>query len=110
MQCLAKTRIEDSVTGMDWWLIGLLMSGAALIAVRLWVGPAPDNDAWLEDETDHPLTDLGEAGPLDPREPELWEVEALARWGTETTVEQLIIEGRTDELRGLGYAGDLPDS
>ena len=98
---------------MDWWLIIVLLGGTALIALRLWVGPPHDDAAdlaWLEDDAAHLDAYAADEDILHPREPELWEAEALARWGTETTVEQLIAEGRADELRGLGYTGDLPDS
>ena len=84
---------------MDWWLIILLGGGGALWILRLWLGPA---------EIAGPETDMKDRHL--PEEPEFWEVEALSRYGTETSVEQLVQEGRADELRGLGYEGDLPDA
>lgn len=45
--------------------------------------------------------------PLD--EVELWTPDALARLGTPDAVADLVAQGRADELRGLGYEGELPD-
>ncbi len=39
---------------------------------------------------------------------DLWTADALARLGTPETVADLVAQGRTDELRGLGYSGELP--
>ena len=83
---------------MDWWLITLLVGGGLLLGLRVWLGPA---------DAAPPTLDAAEEPRLD--EPEPWEAEALARYGTETSIDQLIAEGRADELRGLGYKGDLPD-
>ena len=83
---------------MDWWLITLLVGGGILLGLRLWLRPA---------DAAPPTLDAAEEPWLD--EPEPWEVEALARYGTETSIDQLIAEGRADELRGLGYQGDLPE-
>ena len=83
---------------MDWWLITLLVGGGILLGLRLWLGPADEK---------LPSVDAAEEPWLD--EPEPWEAEALARYGTETSIDQLIAEGRADELRGLGYQGDLPE-
>ena len=85
---------------MDWWLIVILVGGTILLALRLWAGPANGSNA----DFSHDDGSLFE----DVHEPEPWEAEALARYGTETSIEQLIAEGRADELRGLGYEGELP--
>ena len=83
---------------MDWWLITLLVGGGILLGLRLWLGPADEAPPALETE-------------LEPRldEPEPWEADALARYGTDTSIDQLLSEGRADELRGLGYQGELPE-
>ena len=86
---------------MDWWLIALLVVGMALFVLRLWLGPA--------EEEPRPARDFDAGDPAVPGDPEPWEAEALARYGTETSVDQLIAEGRADELRGLGYEGELPE-
>ena len=36
------------------------------------------------------------------------DAETLARLGTPDTVAELVAQGRGDELRGLGYSGDVP--
>ena len=46
--------------------------------------------------------------PPPPQEEELWTADALARLGTPETVADLVAQGRADELRGLGYSGELP--
>ena len=81
---------------MDPWLIGLLAAGAALLALRLWTGPAP--------KTSRKPT----AEPETSGEEPLWTPDALARLGTPETVADLVAQGRADELRGLGYQGELP--
>lgn len=86
---------------MDWWLIALLAVGMVLFVLRLRLGPA--------EEGPRPARDIDAADPVMPDEPEPWEAEALARYGTETSVDQLIAEGRADELRRLGYEGELPE-
>ena len=83
---------------MDWWLITLLVGGGILLGLRLWLGPA---------DAAPPALDKAEEPWLDESEP--WEAEALARYGTETSIDQLVSEGRADELRGLGYQGELPE-
>jgi hypothetical protein len=46
---------------------------------------------------------------IPPEEDEaLWTPDALARLGTPDTVADLVAQGRADELRGLGYQGELP--
>ena len=82
---------------MDGWITGLMIAGGVLLVLRLAVGPSrPKRRA-------APL-------PSDiPEEPELWTAEALARHGTETSVADFAAQGRGDELRGLGYRGDIPD-
>ena len=103
------------MSGMDWWLTGLLVGGTALTALSLWARQVEGDDAWPQDDRDRSIEDMEAADREDAaghwsREPEPWEAEAVARWGTETTVRQFIDEGRTDELRGLGYTGDLTDN
>ena len=84
---------------MDWWMWALLAIGGALLALRLWLGPgdAHSSDAAF-DHCDAVFED----------EPQLWTAEALARYGTETSVADLAAQGRAEELRGLGYEGDIP--
>jgi hypothetical protein len=50
----------------------------------------------------------GHGSDAAPEEEELWTPDALARLGTPETAADLAAEGRSDELRGLGYTGDLP--
>jgi len=83
---------------MDWWLIALLGGGVALLALRLWAGPAPKAPPSPVIEQD--------GGAQEP----LWTPAALARLGTQETIADLVAQGRADELRGLGYRGDLPES
>ena len=78
---------------MMWW-IGLAgFFGAAVIAGLL----SPRSPAGKTPAPSEPS----------PNE-ELWTPEALARLGTPETVADLAAQGRADELRGLGYRGDLP--
>ena len=86
---------------MDFWLILMLAGGAVLLALRLWLGPAERQDSGFD-------ADEG-ARTGSPPEPEPWEAEALARFGTETSIDQLVSEGRSRDLRDLGYQGDLPE-
>ena len=83
---------------MDWWLVTLLLGGGILLGLRSWLGPADEALPSLDAEEEPWLG-----------EPEPWEADALARYETETSVDQLIAEGRADELRGLGYEGELPE-
>ena len=85
---------------MDWWLILLLGGGFALLVLRACLGPGEPDDVGIAH---------GEEFVDQAYEPEPWEAEALARYGTETSIEQLIDEGCADELRGLGYRGELPE-
>ena len=82
---------------MDWWLIAPFAGSGLLLALRLWAGPAPVK----------PRAPPADAPPLEDEE--LWTAEALARLGTEATVADLVAQGRAEELRGLGYRGDLPE-
>ena len=86
---------------MDGWLIIVLLGGGILLGLRLWLGPADDAPAGLDPAE--------ESFSNEHYEPEPWEAEALVRYGTETSIDQLVSEGRADELRGLGYDGDLPE-
>lgn len=81
---------------MDWWLIALLGGGVTLLALRLWAGPAPKAPR-------PPIAERETGG-----EEQLWTPDALARLGTPETVADLVAQGRADELRGLGYQGELP--
>ena len=90
---------------MDWWLIVIFVGGMMLLALRLWAGPANGSNADFSHDDGSIFEDVHEP---EPWEPEPWEAEALARYGTETSIEQLVSEGRADELRGLGYKGELP--
>lgn len=84
---------------MDGWMIALLSFGALLLAARLIVGPAaPANPSRREE---HPPAEAADEEPL-------WTPDALSRLGTPETVQDLVAQGRTDELRGLGYEGELP--
>ena len=78
---------------MGFWPIAALVFGGALIAgfatPRRGASKRP-------------------APPFPPDEEDLWTPEALARLGTPDTVGELVAQGRADELRGLGYSGELP--
>ena len=84
---------------MDWLTWTLLIGGGALLALRLWLGPAESPPS------EHPEHDLDE---FRETEGEYWTAEHLARYGTETSIADLAAQGRADELRGLGYEGDIP--
>ena len=62
---------------MDWWLITLLVGGGILLGLRLWLGPADDKAPLAVDSEQEPRLD----------EPEPWEADALARYGTETSID-----------------------
>ena len=81
---------------MFWMLIGALM---VLLLLRLWAGPAPARTADSRRRTIEPDAPADEA---------LWTAEALQKYGTPETAADLIEQGRADELRGLGYRGNLP--
>ena len=61
---------------MDWWLITLLVGGGILLGLRLWLGPADEAPSALD-------------SALEPQrdEPQPWEADALARYGTETSID-----------------------
>lgn len=80
---------------MGFWPIALLVFGGALVAGFA----APRRPAARPE----PAPERSEAE-------ELWTPEALARLGTPETVAELVAQGRADELRGLGYSADLPES
>ena len=80
---------------MDWLMWTLAIGGGLLFALRLWLGPA-----------DSPQADCDQGDFLEERE-DMWTAEALANYGTDTTVADLAAQGRADELRGLGYVGDI---
>lgn len=82
---------------MDGWMIGIIAAGLVLLCLRLWAGPGRRK----------PRARKAEVAPADEPD-ELWTVEALARLGTETSVADLTAQGRADELRGLGFQGDIP--
>ena len=84
---------------MDWFIVALLAVLPVLLALRLWLGPPQPKEP---PAPVHPQTDF------DGEEPEPWTAEALAQRGTETSVADLAAQGRADELRGLGYRGDIP--
>jgi hypothetical protein len=79
---------------MGFWPIAALVFGAALLAGLA----APRKPAARRDPPPAPT----------PEEEELWTADALARLGTPETVADLVAQGRADELRGLGYSGELP--
>jgi hypothetical protein len=78
---------------MGFWAIAALIFGGALVASLVSPREATTRRA---------------PPPAAPDEEELWTPDALARLGTPDTVADLVAEGRADELRGLGYTGDLP--
>jgi hypothetical protein len=78
---------------MSFWPIAALVFGAALVAGLVSPRGAATRRA---------------PPPTAADEEELWTADALARLGTPDTVADLVAEGRADELRGLGYTGDLP--
>ena len=82
---------------MDTLPIIMIVAGVMLIVLRIWLGPnTPSATAAVP-----PSPELAD--------PELWSAEALAEHGTSDTVAELAAQGRADELRGLGYEGDIPD-
>ena len=81
---------------MFWMLIGALM---VLLLLRLWAGPAPARPA----DSRRPTIE-----PDAPADEPLWTAEALQKYGTPETAADLNEQGRADELRGLGYRGDVP--
>lgn len=79
---------------MGFWPIALLVFGGALLA-----GLAAPRGAAARRQP-----------PTEPFEAEeLWTPGALARLGTPETMADLVAQGRADELRGLGYSGDLSE-
>lgn len=78
---------------MGFWPIAALIFGGALVA-GLATPRRPANKR--------------PALPERQDEEELWTPDALARLGTPETVAELVAQGRGDELRGLGYSGELP--
>jgi hypothetical protein len=79
---------------MAFWVIAALIFGGTLVAA--FGAPRPK-------AVNRPLSP-------DPDEEALWTPDAVARLGTPETVADLVAQGRADELQGLGYSGDLPDS
>ncbi|GGD85255.1 hypothetical protein GCM10011515_01180 [Tsuneonella deserti] len=78
---------------MNFWLIA-----GSIFALALLAGlAAPRKPAAKRDPPSPP-----------PQEEDLWTADALARLGTPETVADLVAQGREEELRGLGYAGELP--
>ncbi len=81
-----------------WGMIAIL---ALLLVLRLWLGPSSGASPTRESPpVDSPAPEA--------EEPELWTADALARLGTEETLEDLAAQGRADKLRDLGYRGDIP--
>lgn len=80
-------------------MVALLVAATAVLALRLWAGPAPARPRAADSE---PAVDLASSEP-----PDLWTPDALARLGTPDTVADLVAQGRADELYGLGYRGDV---
>ena len=78
---------------MGFWAIAALIFGGALLA-----GFAAPRRPGSKPPVAPPNSD----------EKELWTPDALARLGTPDTVADLVAQGRADELRGLGYDGELP--
>ena len=80
---------------MLWILI--LFAVAIVIAAILAASPSSTaSRAQGDDASDHQF----DGAPVDP--------DTLGRLGTPETVAELVAQGRADELRGLGYRGDLP--
>lgn len=78
---------------MGFWPIAALVFGGALLA-----GLA----------TPRRPASKRPAPPAPQDEEELWTPDALARLGTPDTVAELVAQRRAEELRGLGYSGELP--
>ena len=76
-----------------WLILAVLVVGAVIGGILMPGSPAPKRDS-----------------PIAPPEDDdaLWTPDALARLGTPETVTDLVAQGRADELRGLGYEGELP--
>jgi hypothetical protein len=76
-----------------WLILAVLVAGAVIAGVLAPRSPAPKREA-----PNAPTVD----------DEALWTPDALARLGTPETVADLVAQGRGDELRGLGYDGELP--
>ena len=85
---------------MGFWPIAALIFGGALVAglatPRPKVAKRPEQVSEADNEPDYEL----DGSPVDS--------EMLARLGTPETVAELVAQGHGDELRGLGYQGQLP--
>ena len=76
-----------------WLILAVLVVGAVIAGILSPRSPAPKRESSI----------------VPPDEDEaLWTADALARLGTPDTVADLAAQGRADELRGLGYEGELP--
>jgi hypothetical protein len=76
-----------------WLILAVLLVGAVVAGILSPGRPLPKREM--------PMADPGE-------DEAPWAPDALARLGTPETVADLVAQGRADELRGLGYEGDLP--
>jgi hypothetical protein len=75
-----------------WLILAVLVVGAVVAGILSPGRPAPKREMPM----------------AEPKEDEaLWTPDALARLGTPETVTDLVAQGRAEELRGLGYEGDL---
>ena len=87
---------------MGFWPIAALVFGGALIAGLSMPRAKLAKEADQKDDLDfEPGYEL-DGSPVD--------AETLARLGSPDTVAQLVAQGRGDELRGLGFSGELPVS
>ena len=77
---------------MSFWPIAALVFGGAFVAGLVMPRGAANK----------------RPAPFAPDEEEHWTPDALARLGTPETVAELVAQSRADELRGLGYGGELP--
>lgn len=78
------------------WLVGI----AALVGVSVAIGLVSPRRTKRRGAAQEPVADDREA---------LWTSDALARLGTPETVADLVAQDRADELRALGYEGDIPE-
>ena len=89
----APVCVRYAAAMLFWIIIGVCV---LLLVARLVVGPAPRK----------PRPSAPGRSPAE--EPEPWTATALAERGTPEAAEDLSRQGRADELRGLGYRGDIP--
>jgi len=80
-------------------VLWILVLFAVAIVIAAILAPPPSTTAGRSQGDDASGQEF-DGTPVDP--------ETLGRLGTPETVAELVAQGRADELRGLGYRGDLP--